>query len=68
MKTHLFTVTTNSFNEYDILSKKTQNELEYEYYKVVDQGYVEDIHEGTEIIEFLHNNRLKSLPFGRLID
>lgn len=65
---NLFTITTNSFNTYQVLSNRTQDELEQEYYKVDDNGEVTDINKTIDKVTFKHQGWEKSLDWDRLID
>jgi hypothetical protein len=62
---NLFTVTTKNFSKYQILSSLTKDELENEYYEVVDNGMVSEIEEDeeNEKVYFTHQRSRKSLPF-----
>jgi len=59
---HLFTVTKNEFIEYDILSDKSQDELEFIFKKVIDNGEVSEIETKEDKVLFIHNKNRKSLP------
>jgi len=63
---NLYTVTTNSFREFNIISNKSKRKLEAEYYSVKDQGIVSNIEETEDEVIFIHNRWLKSLPIERL--
>jgi len=66
----LFTVTTNSFNTFDVISTKSQDELEFDYKGVIDKGAVTNVTTSMQSgnVLFKHNGWMKKLSYDRKID